>query len=171
MEPEQDPNKKIGKTMLYIGWIMCLGLLVSIFGDWEKARINPNQDVQSSIDGGIAEIVLQRNAYGHYVLNAQVNGETITFLVDTGASHLVFTENQAKKAGLIAGRPYYVSTANGDIQVKSTEVDSLKMGDIELYQIPASINKHMDGEALLGMSALSNLEWQQSGDKLIIRQF
>jgi len=156
--------------MLFIGWIIFLGLLVQIFGNWEEAKINPNQKLQSSINGEAAEVVLQRNSQGHYLLNAKVNGATITFLVDTGASQLVFTESQAKKAGLIAGRPYSVSTANGNIQVMSTEVGRLKIGDIELYQLPAAINPHMQGYALLGKSALVNLEWRQSGDKLILRQ-
>lgn len=163
-------NKNTGKAMFCVGWIMCLGMLVWIFGNWEQAKINPNQQIQSSHIDGALEVILQRNSQGHYLLNADVNGTSITFLVDTGASHLVFTESQAKKIGLEPGRPFYVSTANGDIQVRSAEVDRLKIGDIQLYELPASINPHMDGEALLGMSALANLEWTQRGDKLIIRQ-
>lgn len=163
-------NKKIGKTMLYIGWSIFLVMLVYFFGNREEAKINPNQQLQSSSMNGVAEVILQRNSTGHYLLNAKVNGTTITFLVDTGASQLVFTEAQAKKAGLVANRPYSVSTANGTIRVFSTQVDNLKMGEVEMYQVPAAINPHMEGYALLGMSALANLEWRQSGDKLIIRQ-
>lgn len=170
METVPPEHKKAGRAMLYIGWVIFLALLVYIFGNWEEAKINPNQNVQSSINGETAEVILQRNSQGHYLLNAKVNGATVTFLVDTGASQLVFTESQARKAGLVAGGSYPVSTANGTIRVMSTEVGSLKIGDIELYQLPAAINPHMDGYALLGMSALVNLEWTQRGDKLIIGQ-
>ena len=171
-EPEnQQPDRKMGKTMLIAGWLIFLALLVQIFGDWEESKTNPNRELQSSSIDGIAEVILQRNSQGHYLLNARVNGTTISFLVDTGASQLVFTESQAKKAGLVAGRPYSVSTANGNIRVFSTEVSHLQMADIELHQIPAAINPHMQGYALLGMSALVNLEWSQRGDQLIIRQY
>jgi len=156
--------------MLFIGWTIFLLLLIRFFGNWEEAKINPNQNLQSSTIGGATEVALQRNTQGHYLLNAKVNGTTITFLLDTGASQLVFTESQAKRAGLVAGRPYSVSTANGNIRVYATEVGSLEIGEINLYQLPAAINPHMEGYALLGMSALANLEWSQKGDQLIIRQ-
>ena len=156
--------------MLFIGWVIFLLLLIGFFGHREEARINPNQKLQSSTAGGVTEVVLQRNALGHYLLNAKVNGATISFLIDTGASHLVFTESQAQKAGLVPGSPYSVGTANGNIRVYSTEVESLEMGAISLHRVPAAINPYMEGYALLGMSALANLEWRQKGDQLIIRQ-
>lgn len=166
----EDGTRKTGRIMLYIGWAIFLLMLTMIFGNWEESRINPNRHPQSSLIDGTAEVILQRNNQGHYLLNAQVNGTTISFLVDTGASQVVFTESQAKKIGLESGFPYYVGTANGDIQVWSTEVGQLNIGDIQLQDIPAAINPHMDGYALLGMSALVNLEWTQSGDRLILRQ-
>jgi len=52
--------------------------------------------------------------------------------------------------------------------VQSTVVDQLNIGGIELRQVPAAINPNMDGLALLGMSALSSLDWRQTGDELII---
>lgn len=170
-QQQQDPQQKTGRAMLYVGWVICLAVLVYLFGNWESTRLNPNQNVQGRIVEGNAEIVLQRNPQGHYILNAEVNGKVISFLVDTGASQLVFTEAQASKAGLKSGPSYYVSTANGDIRVQSTSVNTLRMGNIELYDLPAAINPHMDGYALLGMSALVNLEWRQRGDELIITQY
>lgn len=154
--------------MLYAGWLIILGLLVYVFGNWEESRINPNRNVETRIVGDSRQVVLKRSANGHYMLNAGVNGETITFLVDTGASQLVFTPDQAQRAGLVPGSSYYVGTANGSIRVQSTEVDRLRIGDIELSQVSAAINPNMDGFALLGMSALSSLHWRQTGDELII---
>jgi len=154
--------------MLYAGWLIILALLAYVFGNWEKTRINPNRNVETRIIGDSSQVVLKRSANGHYMFNAEVNGETITFLVDTGASQLVFTPEQAQRAGLVPGSSYYVGTANGNIRVQSTEVRQLQIGGIELRRVPAAINPNMDGFALLGMSALSSLHWRQTGDELII---
>jgi len=174
---DQNPNhsdqnsQKIGKTMLAIGWIFVLVVLTYFLGLWEKDKINPNRQLDSSINGGIAEVRLKQNTQGHYLLNAQVNGQTLTFLLDTGATQVVLTEKQAQQAGLRSGLPYTVSTANGNILVYSTTIGHLKIGEIDLYDIEASINPHMDGYGLLGMSALANLEWSQRGEVLILRSY
>lgn len=167
-DPNHNPHSGSGRFMLYAGWVIILGLLAYLFGNWEEARINPNRNVETRVIGESTQVILKRSNNGHYMLNAEVNGETITFLVDTGASQLVFTPEQAQMAGLERGSSYYVSTANGSVQVHSTVVDQLRIGDIELSQVPAAINPNMDSFALLGMSALSSLHWRQTGDELII---
>jgi aspartyl protease family protein len=167
-DPDQNPHQGSGHLMLYAGWLIILGLLAYLFDNWEETRINPNRNVETRIVGESSQVVLKRSNNDHYMLNAQVNGETITFLIDTGASQLVFTPEQAQRAGLIPGNSYYVGTANGNVQVQSTVVEQLRIGDIELSQVPAAINPNMDGFALLGMSALSSLHWRQTGDELII---
>ena len=159
-----------GRGMLYAGWLIVLAILVFFLGDWEQGQSNPNRDLSGSERGGVREVVLERNRYGHYILDAQVNGSDVTFLLDTGATDLVFTEPQARELGLTRGLKYWVSTANGDIQVFRTTVDQLRIGNIVLHNLNASINPHMDGEALLGMSALVDLEWSQRGNQLFIRQ-
>ena len=163
-------TKNIGTGMLYVSWVLILAMLAYFFGNWEEDKINPNRKITGTEINGIREIVLERNRYDHYVLNAEINGVSIAFLVDTGATHLVFTEAQALQAGLKKGLPFWVSTANGDIQVFDTTVSHMQMGNIELQGLAASINPHMDGHALLGMSALVDLEWTQKGERLIIRQ-
>lgn len=168
-EPPVLESKKTGQTMLTIGWIIALAMLTYFLGIWEKDKINPNQSIQSSIENGIAEVVLKQNSQGHYLLNAEVNGEVLTFLVDTGATQVVLTESQAKKVKLRSGVPFTVSTANGNIRVYSTNIGHLKIGEINLYDVDASINPYMDDYGLLGMSALANLEWIQRGDTLILR--
>ncbi len=165
---EPNPHGGSGRLMLYAGWLIILSVMAYLFGNWEQNRINPNRNVETRIVGEQSQVILKRNANGHYLLNSSVNGATVTFLVDTGASQLVFTPEQARLAGLTPGNSYYVSTANGNVQVQSTVVDQLNIGDIELRQVPAAINPNMDGFALLGMSALSSLEWRQTGDELII---
>ena len=170
-EGPSEHHSSMGRGMLYVGWVIVLAILVYIFGNWEKDQINPNRSLDTNYVGDTKEIVLERNNWGHYLLTAQVNGIDVDFLIDTGASHLVFTERQAEKIGLSRGLPFNVSTANGDIRVYSATVNQLRMGDLLLENVRASINPHMNGEALLGMSALANLSWEQRGNLLIIRSY
>lgn len=169
MNPSSDePEKRFGRTMLYIGWLIALGILVYVFSGFEENRRNPNQNIQLGSENGSIE--LEKNVFGHYLFTGLANNQKVEFLLDTGATSIVFTEEQARKIGLQKGFPLRVNTANGEIDVYSTRLARLQMGDIVLQDLEAVINPHMDGEALLGMSALGELEWTQRGDILTIRQ-
>lgn len=168
-EENREGEKRIGRGMLYVGWILILALLVWVFSDFEESRLNPNRNLSASATT-TNEVVLQKNIYGHYLFTGLANGKEVDFLLDTGASSVVFTEKQANELGLKKGFRMEVSTANGNISVYTTQLKTLRIGSIVLYDIEAAINPHMDGDALLGMSALGDLEWSQRGDQLTIRQ-
>lgn len=168
-EEHQQAETRLGRLMLYVGWVLVLAVLVFFFSDFEKFRSNPNQN-PSSRSGSANEVVLQKNDYGQYIFTGLANGKKVEFLVDTGASSVVFTEKQAEELGLRKGTRYRVNTANGETWAYSTRLDRLQIGSIVLNDVVASINPHMDVEALLGMTALGDLEWSQSGDQLTIRQ-
>jgi hypothetical protein len=74
--------------------------------------------------------------------------------------------------GLRAGPATSVSTANGVTTAYLTRLDQLAIGDIELYDVKASIIKGMAvDEVLLGMNVLKQFELVQRGKQLIIRQY
>lgn len=158
---------KLGRVMLYVGWFIVLAILAYMFSGVEKSKVNPNRDLDQS---GSGEVILEQNAYGQYIFTGLANGQEVDFLLDTGASSVVFTEKQAEKLGLKRGIRHRVNTANGEIWVYSTHVERLQIGSIVLRNVTAQINPHMDVEALLGMTALGELEWSQRGDTLTIRQ-
>ena len=161
----------MGRGMMYIGWLLLLGLLTWWFGDWEESRYNPNREVVSSINGGQVEVTLKRNRWGHYVANGTINGKEVTYLLDTGATDVSIPGHLEKKLGLRRGRSYSASTANGTIRVYGTTVDKFTLGNIEMRNVRASINPYMkEDEILLGMSVLQHLELVQKGDSLTIRQ-
>ena len=164
---EQQAESRMGRFMLYGGWLMALAVLTLIFSDFEISRNNPNRDLPTS---GEAEVVLKKNRYGHYVFTGTANGKEVEFLLDTGATNVVFTEAQAEKLGLKKGTRYRTNTANGESWSYSTRVDVLTIGSIKLYDVQASIAPNLEIEALLGMSALGDLDWSQSGDQLTIRR-
>ena len=159
--------------MMIAGWIAGLALLSLLFSNILDSQFNPNRQVATQVaDGGVREVVLQRNRYGHYVASGEINDHTVEFLLDTGASDVSVPQSLARTLGLERGQPVTYNTANGTITAYMTRIDKLRLGAIELQDISASINPYKgDDTILLGMSFLKHLEFTQRGDTLIIRQY
>ncbi|MGI1678427.1 MAG: TIGR02281 family clan AA aspartic protease [Cellvibrionaceae bacterium] len=165
-------EKPMGKAMIYIGWLCALGVLTLVFGRWESFQDNPNQSLSKQTPNGIREVTLDANRQHHYLANGKINGKTVTFLLDTGATDVVVPQNLAKKLGLKAGAKGYATTANGVVEIRYTEIEKLSLGSIELRAVKASINPGMNGvEILLGMSALKQVELIQKNNQLTLRQY
>ncbi len=165
---EKAPEQKIGKGMLTIMWIIVLVGLSAYFGSREYQKYNPNQSLSTS---GKGEVTLLRNRYNHYVASGFINGKPVVFLLDTGATDVAVPAHLARRLGLQPGIRRQALTANGIVEVRDTTLDSLQLGSITLADVRASINPGMLGdEILLGMSALKDLDFTQSGAKLTLRQ-
>jgi aspartyl protease family protein len=169
-DPTQS-TRKLGSGMLALAWLMVIGLLMVFFQDMLDEQRNPNQQLSSAINGGYTEVRLLPNRQHHYVLTGQINDHPVTFLLDTGATDVAIPEKLANRIGLRKGASHQVFTANGTAIAYRTQIDQLKIGDIQLSNINASITTGMPGDIiLLGMSALRELEFSQKGDALILRQ-
>jgi len=168
----QHSTKKLGMMFTVSGWILGFLLLALIFSKVVDHQSNPNQSVATSQTSQFREIVLERNRYGHYVFDGEINGKSVTFLVDTGATEISIPTNLQTYLQLKAGRSFSVSTANGVVSVYSTSLDELKLGEIVLTDIKAHLNPGLpDDQILLGMNVLKNMELVQRGGSLIIRQY
>ncbi|SUZ69440.1 uncharacterized protein METZ01_LOCUS22294 [marine metagenome] len=169
---QKSPGKSIGKGMLIVSFFLGLMALTIFFDGVLQSQSNPNSEPKfNETDNGIREVVLQRNRQGHYVANGTINGVPVTFLLDTGATDVAIPAAIARKAGLKQGYISQAATANGIIQVYSTTLDELQLGNIRLHDIKASITPSMGGETiLLGMSALKQVEFTQRGSNLTLRQ-
>ena len=164
------PGKRIGQGMWIIFWCLFLGTLVMLFSQLEEQKYNPNKQLQGTTTSTSHQIQLTANRFGHYLLPGNINGKGVSFLIDTGATEVVIPGNTAEHLGLPRGLAHWVRTANGDIEVFRTNIQQLKIGPITLSNVPASINAHMDGEILLGMSALKHLEMQQINNQMTLKQ-
>lgn len=157
--------------MTVIAWLLFLAILFGAFDYLISQRLNPNQNIVTTINGFQKEIVLQRNAYGHYVSSGTINGNDVTFLLDTGATDVAIPEGLAGKLGLIKGRAFYVKTANGNTRAYRTHLNSVALGELARYELNATILTNMSGdEVLLGMNFLKHFEIIQKGQTLTIRQ-
>jgi aspartyl protease family protein len=166
-----DSPRKFGISMLIIAWLMIFVLLGLFFKEVLDQQTNPNTEPLSHVNQQLAEVVLLPNRQHHYVATGIVNQQTVTFLLDTGATDVVVPESLARRLGLKKGAMQFATTANGTVAVYNTIIDQLAIGDIELQQLRASINPAMEGEViLLGMSALKQVEFTQNSGTLILRQ-
>ncbi len=164
-------NKKIGTRMTIFAWIIVLGMLTFAFSNYLQRQSNPNQSIQSLQYQGKTEIKLKQNRSGHYVATAFINQFPVDVIVDTGATDVSIPGNIAEQLGLVRGANINATTANGTITVYSTRVDSIKLGDIILHDVRASINPDMDENVvLLGMSFLDKLTFSHANGELVLTQ-
>jgi aspartyl protease family protein len=167
---KHDFISRAGTTMTVVAWIIFLVILFAGFDYLISQRINPNQNIVTTVNGYQKEVVLQRNSYGHYVSSGTINGHRVTFLLDTGASDIAIPESIANRIELSKGQTIVVKTANGNAKAYRTRLDSVAVGEIKLYDLNATILPNITGdEILLGMNFLKHFEIIQKGRSLTIR--
>ena len=118
--------------------------------------------------------VLRRKEDGHYWGLADVDGFPVDFMVDTGASVVVLTYNDAKRLRLEPDELDYkwkISTAGGETKGASVLLESIRIGGVEIENVEAMILREGLDQNLLGMSFLGQLySYEFRGKQLIIRQ-
>ena len=118
------------------------------------------------------KVVLAADNQGHFVVNGMINNAaSVRFLVDTGASVVSISTDDARRAGInyLAGERAYSQTASGMTTVYRVKLDTLKIGDITIYNVDAAI--HTSGQlpiGLLGMSFLNRMEMKRDGSMLTL---
>ncbi|MDX1749740.1 MAG: retropepsin-like aspartic protease [Methylophaga sp.] len=110
---------------------------------------------------------------GMYLTSGSVNGYTVDFMVDTGASVIALNGETAKRLGVdyLSANQIGVRTASGVELAYSIELESVQLGDISLENVAAVV---IDGpepqRALLGMSFLNAFDMERKGERLDLRQ-
>ena len=168
-EPKAREQKRIGTAMYVLAWLAFMVLLGFYFQDVLDTQRNPNQALNTSYGaGGIREVILQRNKYGHYVASGEINGHAVEFLLDTGATGVAIPEHIAQRLRIKRGQAYSTQTANGVATAYAARLNSVSIGEIEITDVSAGIAPGLQtDEVLLGMSFLRHIEFTQRGDTLI----
>ncbi len=161
----------MGKGMIYAAWVLLLAMLTWLFHGWLETERNPNRRPDSRMTAdGLPEVRLRRNRAGHYLANGAINGEPVTFLLDTGATDVALPLSLAQRLRLDLGAEQRAMTANGPVRAWSARLSSVSLGAIRQSDVRASVLPNMaDDQVLLGMSFLKRLEWSQRGDVLLLR--
>jgi len=118
-------------------------------------------------------ITLRAGMQGQFYTNASVNGRSMGFLIDTGASLTTLTRTQAQRIGLRYrnGARAKAGTVNGVVNGWRVSLDSIRIGDVMVRDVDAII---VDNDALpmglLGMSYLDRFDMQRQGSTLVLRR-
>lgn len=141
----------------------------TLAADWYLHGTAPQQQV---LDGGRIEIPLGRD--GHFHLTAEVNGQPVRFMVDTGASSIALGPEDARRIGLDLDDLAYVGTAmtaNGQVRTAPVTIEEIAIGDIVDRNVRAwVIGGDLDG-SLLGMSYLRTFARVSfEGDLLVLER-
>lgn len=117
-------------------------------------------------------LTISKGAAGHYWVTGSVNGNSVPFMVDTGATTIAMNAAQARRLGLDfknKGTPVMVSTASGTEQAWRVYLNSVKLGAIEVLGVDAMVlDSQFPQDVLLGMSFLSRVSWREEQGALIV---
>ncbi len=134
-----------------------------------KARIGGNYVKPKSKDYRIV-----RGNDGHFRTQGQINGRSVDFMVDTGASTVAMSESTARRLNISyigKGTPMVSQTASGLVRSYRVKLDSVTIGGIALHHVDGSvIEGNAPPEVLLGMSFLNQLDMQNQGNVLLLQQ-
>ncbi|MBT8459567.1 MAG: TIGR02281 family clan AA aspartic protease [Boseongicola sp.] len=160
---------KIARMM--IAWSLIFVGFIGAYGLWEdiEDELLPSQAV---VEEGAA-IAIPRSFDGHFHLTLQINGAPVDFLVDTGATDIVLTMEDAERVGLNADNLAFIGrarTANGEVRTAFAELETVELGPFFHQNIPVSINEGEMPGSLLGMRYLSLFDRIEiSGDQMTLR--
>jgi aspartyl protease family protein len=165
-------------------WTMAIVVLVGLYGFRDELGIVGGRIVGALVPGTpIAgrlsgetdpnSVVILRNGGGHFGVRAEVDNEPMSLLVDTGATFVTLTPDDAAEIGIDPSTLDFVvpiQTANGTIRAASIRLERIAIGPIERENIPALVAPRgaLD-ESLLGLSFLDKLGgYSISGDRLVL---
>lgn len=148
VRPGRTVRQALAWGLIFIGVIAAAGL-------WDQVSnsVSPRQTV---LEGGQIEIPMSDD--GHYYLRAGVNGEPVDFVVDTGATSIVLSHDDARAVGIDPDSlAYYgtANTANGTVATAQVMIDRFTLGEITDTDVPAVVTEGDLSLSLLGMTYLS----------------
>lgn len=136
----------------------------------KRKVLTMGQTVHRSAPSAGSSVVLRADDRGHFTAPAMINGISINMLVDTGASLIALPATEATRLGINyrQGAPNSADTAGGVVKTYHVKLDKIKIGDVELYQVDASIIEQGLTTPLLGMSFLNRMDMRREGDQMTL---
>ena len=136
-------------------WVLIFSCFIAGYGVWQD--LGKEQPVLYSKN--LSDIIINIKQDGHFYATVLVNNVEIEFLIDTGATHIVLSKEDAKKLDYNLSKLIFWSksnTANGIVETAPIRLQSIKLGQFSDTNVLAYINQGSMKQSLLGMSFLNN---------------
>jgi len=147
--------------LIFLGVVAGYGL----WGDIQR-DLAPRQVM---LEGGRIEV--PRMFDGHFYLTARLNGAPVEFVVDTGATDVVLTKEDAARAGVDLASLAFTGramTANGTVRTAQATIEEIRLGEIRDTGLRVSINEGEMPQSLLGMAYLRRFSKIEIADDTLI---
>ena len=117
-------------------------------------------------------IVLTSGSGGHFITSGTVNGSTARFVVDTGATMVTMSAQDAERVGIDykKGAAGYSSTANGMVPAYRVMLSTVRIGDVQVYNVEATVLPSSMPYLLLGNSFLDRFQMRRENDRLTLEK-
>ncbi|AVQ84217.1 MULTISPECIES: retropepsin-like aspartic protease family protein [Variovorax] len=141
-------------------------------------RVNLRMDTPVSIggggggSGGGSRVVLSADSRGHFMTQGAINGRAVTFMLDTGATSVAMSAADAQRIGLdySKGQPVQIGTANGTTSGYKLRLQSVRVGDVEVYDIDAVVSQQSMPFVLLGNSFINRFSMRRDADQMVLEK-
>lgn len=147
------------------------GATVEVAGKRQRLKIG-EQAYSAAAPSGNGEVSLTADGGGQFLTPGSINGASVRFLVDTGATLVSLGAQDALRAGIDyrRGDPGISETANGKARVWHVKLDKVSLGNITLTNVDALVHATDMPVALLGMSFLNRMEMKRDGNTMTLRR-
>ena len=145
--------------------------VVSINGKQQRLKLGEGIYSTATLPSGNATVTLSPDRKGHFITTGTINGASMNFLVDTGATMVSMGLEDARRAGVnyLEGARGQSQTANGVTPIYKVKLGSVKLGDITLNDVDGVVHEKSSlPVVLLGMSFLGQLEMRREGKSLTL---
>lgn len=164
---------------MFIGWVLIFGAAFVIFTMKDeflalgnRVLLEARGDTVEEVAGRPGEVRVRQASDGHFWVDAQINGQSVRFLIDSGATTTSLSRATARRAGIetSGGFPAMVQTANGIVAVERGRAETLRIGPIERRDVAVHVSDAFGDLNVIGMNFLSSLSgWSVEGRTLVMR--
>lgn len=164
---------RVGETLDGVKVVSVQGehVVIEIGGKKRPLTVGQHAIGTPAADGS-GKVVMTADNQGHFFTTGTVNGTSVRFMVDTGATAIALTPSDARRIGidLSRGEQGFASTANGRASIVKVALDTVRIGDITLHNVEAAVLQTEMPAALLGMSFLNRTEMQREGSTMTLKK-
>ncbi|MFC5605674.1 TIGR02281 family clan AA aspartic protease [Variovorax soli] len=148
--------------------------VVEVGGQRTTLRMDQPASVGGGGGGGAngSRIVLPAGSGGHFMTAGAINGRSVNFMVDTGATLVSISAADALRIGLDYKKssPVQINTANGVGRAFRVRLNTVRVGDVEVYDVDALVSEQPMPYVLLGNSFINRFSMQREGDQMVLQK-